>query len=145
MEVARDVAGERVFRWPIRVYYEDTDATGIVYHASYLKYFERARTEWLRCIGFGQERLRGELGLAFTMASAQFQWKRPARLDDKLEVSVRVAGYGKVKIDFEQRILRIEDDVELITATVRIGCIDTTSMRPRRMPAAMTMEIANVS
>ena len=135
----------RVFRWPIRVYYEDTDAAGIVYHASYLKYFERARTEWLRRLGFAQERLRGELGLGFALASAQLRWRRPARLDDMLEVSVRLVGYGKVRIDFEQRIVRIEDNVELTSASVRVGCVDTTSMQPRRMPTAMMTEIANVS
>ena len=139
------VTKDAVFRWPVRVYYEDTDATGIVYHASYLKYCERARTEWLRRLGFGQERLRIEHGVAFTLASAQMQWRRPARLDDLLDVSVRVAAYGKVRIDFEQRIVRGEDRTELAVASMRVACIDTTSMRPRRLPAAMTAEIVNVS
>ncbi len=127
----------------MRVYYEDTDAAGIVYHASYLKYLERARTEWLRHVGFSQERLRKAHGVAFALASAEIRWLRPGRLDDELEVSVAVRGCGKVRIDFEQQIMRVPDRELLMTAVMRVGCIDIESMRPRRMPAAITAGFAN--
>lgn len=139
------MTGNPIFRWPVRVYYEDTDAAGIVYHASYLKYFERARTEWLRRIGFSQEQLRQAHGVAFALASADIQWLRPARLDDELEVSVVVRGCGKVRIDFEQQIMRVTDRELLATAVMRVGCIDIERMRPRRMPAAITAGFANDS
>lgn len=138
------VTANPIFLWPVRVYYEDTDAAGIVYHASYLKYFERARTEWLRQLGFGQERLKSEHGLAFALASAEVRWQRPARLDDRLQVSVKVLACGRVRIDFEQQITRVEDHQLMTTAIMRVGCIETTRMRPRRMPAVMTAEITNV-
>src|SRR5712671_6028082 len=82
------VAPAATFRLPVRVYYEDTDASGVVYHASYLRYFERARTEWLRSLGLSQQALRGSRGIVFTVANIEIDFLRAARLDDDLEVRV---------------------------------------------------------
>lgn len=122
------------YRLPVRVYYEDTDASAVAYHASYLRWFERARTEWLRAQGLGQEQLRIEEGVAFTLASIQVDYRRPARLDDELEVVTRVTSQRKASIEFEQRVRRARDGEELTVARVRVGCVDATSFRPRALP-----------
>jgi acyl-CoA thioester hydrolase len=121
--------------WPVRVYYEDTDAGGVVYHASYLCYLERARTEWLRALGYSQARLKQEESLLFTVVAMTLDFLRPARLDDLLNVtsSVRIAGGASVQ--FEQEILR--ESERILTATVRVACLDADSFRPRRLPAAL--------
>ncbi len=93
-----------VFAWPVRVYYEDTDASGVVYHAAYLRYFERARTEWLRALGFSQERLKGELGVVFTVAGMELEFRRPARLDDALEATTAVELLRRASMNFVQML-----------------------------------------
>jgi acyl-CoA thioester hydrolase len=129
---------QSVFRIPIRVYYEDTDASGVVYHANYLRYFERARTEWLRAHGFDQERLKAEQGVAFTLASISVRYLRPARLDDELRVSAAVSGHGRASIEFEQQIhYAAEGGALLATASVRAGCVDVATFRPTVIPAAI--------
>lgn len=123
------------FRWSVRVYYEDTDATGVVYHANYLKYFERGRTEWLRCLGFDQYQLAAEEGAAFTLASTAIDYLGPARLDDRLEVVTTVAEHSRVTLVFSQTI---ERDGECLTrASFRVVCVDGERFRPRRLPAAI--------
>lgn len=134
---------EPAFTWPVRVYYEDTDAAGIVYHAAYLKFFERARTEWLRHLGFSQARLRSELGLLFALASAEVRWLRPARLDDNLLISASVRSCGKVSIEFDQRAFRADTGLMLAEATTRVGCLDAERMKPRRLPADILSEIVH--
>jgi acyl-CoA thioester hydrolase len=122
----------------IRVYYEDTDASGVVYHANYLRWFERARTEWLRQYGFSQERLLREAGVGFTLASINVRYLRPARLDDELLVLTRVIAVGKASIRFEQEIQYAGDgEGVLAQATVRVGCVGVPDFRPQRMPAAL--------
>ncbi|HOX88113.1 MAG TPA: tol-pal system-associated acyl-CoA thioesterase [Burkholderiaceae bacterium] len=124
-----------LFRWPIRVYYEDTDTAGIVYYANYLKFFERARTEWLRALGWGQHALAGEHGLAFVVAQASVDYRRPARLDDELVVEAAVVQLGRASLTFEQRAWR---GAELLaSARVRVGCIRAADYSPAPMPAAM--------
>jgi acyl-CoA thioester hydrolase len=126
-------------QYPVRVYYEDTDASGVAYHANYLRWFERARTEWLRQLGFGQARLLREAGVGFTVASLSVRYLRPARLDDELLVRTRVTGVGKASIEFEQHLhyAGAGGDAALAAATVRVGCIGVEGFRPRRMPVAI--------
>lgn len=124
----------RAFRWPVRVYWEDTDASGVVYHANYLRWFERARTEWLRAKGHDQESMRTQLGIAFTVAGLEIRYLRPARLDDALEVEVIVAESRRASLRFQQRLVRAGSDEVLCDASVRIGCVDASNFRPRAVP-----------
>ncbi len=123
------------FTWTVRVYYEDTDTGGVVYYANYLKFFERARTEWLRAAGFGQQALAAEQGLQFVVARIECDYLRPARLDDVIELDVRVIKAGRVSVVFEQTARRGAD--VLATALVRAGCVDTKTLAPSAMPAPM--------
>jgi acyl-CoA thioester hydrolase len=123
------------FKWTIRVYYEDTDTGGIVYYANYLKFFERARTEWLRKAGFEQRAMLQEHGLQFVVAQVECDFRQPAKLDDVLEIDVRVARAGRASIEFSQTARRGAE--VLATARVRVGCIDTARFAPAAMPAAM--------
>lgn len=124
------------FYWPVRAYYEDTDASGVVYHAQYLKYFERARTEWLRSMGFSQHGLRGRLDVVFTVANLEIDYLRPARLDDELEVTVIVAQMRRASLHFQQVLTRTgERDVPLARARVRVGAVDVHNFRPCPLPA----------
>ncbi len=133
--------GTAVFEFPVRVYYEDTDASGVVYHANYLRWFERARTEWLRTLQLGQERLREELGAVFTVASMEIVYRRPARLDDLLQVETRVASIKRASLVFEQSLLRSADAELLATVAVRIGCVSFADFRPIAIPAPMQSAI----
>ena len=119
------------FRVPIRVYWEDTDAAGIVFYANYLKYFERARTEWLRGLGFGQEALRRD-GVAFVVSETSLRYLRPARLDDMIDVSVDVLHLGQASLELAQQARR--DDALLAEGTIRIGCVELGTFRPCRIP-----------
>lgn len=125
------------FSWPVRVYWEDTDASGVVYHANYLRWFERARTEWLRARGFDQERLRVEQGVAFTVASLEIRYLRPAHLDDALSVEVAVAEARRASLSFRQALRRAADGELLSEASVRVGCVDAASFRPRAIPFSL--------
>jgi acyl-CoA thioester hydrolase len=124
--------GASAFRLPVRVYWEDTDAAGIVFYANYLKFFERARTEWLRSLGFDQERLRAETGIAFVVAETALRYRLPARLDDMLEVTVRVAHLGQASLSVAQQAWRGGD--LLAEGTIRVGCVELGTFRPRRVP-----------
>lgn len=124
------------FVFAIRVYYEDTDASGVAYHANYLRWFERARTEWLRALTLGQERLRAELGVAFTVANLQIDYRQPARLDDLLQVVTHVKQLRRASLVFEQT-LQQADGLLLARASVRIGCVDVTHFRPVPLPATL--------
>ena len=120
------------FRWPIRVYWEDTDAAGIVFYANYLKFFERARSEWLRSIGFAQEALRTAAGLGFVVTDTALHYREPARLDDVLEVTVQVAHVGLASLTVAQQARRAGR--LLAEGTIRVGCVDLGTFRPRRTP-----------
>ena len=117
---------------PLRVYWEDTDAGGVVFYANHLKFFERARTEWLRSLGFSQQRLREEQGLMFVVASTAVRYLRPARLDDWLEVSVAVVDSGRVSMALAQQSWR--EGRLLAEGEIRIGCVDAGTFAPRRIP-----------
>ena len=120
-----------VFNWDVRVYYEDTDAGGIVYYANYLKFFERARTEWLRGIGVGQQELLEQHDALFVVKSVSADYHAPAKLDDTVRLTLSIAKMGRASIVFLQQAWRGE--TLLNTAQVKIGCVDS-SMRPRAVP-----------
>ncbi|MCS5562778.1 tol-pal system-associated acyl-CoA thioesterase [Marinobacter qingdaonensis] len=124
------------FEWPIRVYIEDTDAGGIVFHAKYLHYMERARTEWVRSCGVG---LRAGLAdnISYVVQRMALHYAVPARLDDQLLVTAEPVAYGRVWMDFKQRVWRAEDRQLLCEADVRVACVALDSGRPRRLPENM--------
>lgn len=121
------------FRFAIRVYWEDTDAGGVVFYANYLKFFERARTEWLRAAGVQQQALRDETGAMFVVAEVQTRYLAPARLDDQIEVTVAVAELGSASMVLLQEAWR--GDTLLAQGRIRIGCVDSATLKPRRIPA----------
>jgi acyl-CoA thioester hydrolase len=126
------------YQLPIRVYYEDTDAGGIVYYANYLKFMERARTEWLRELGFEQDRLRDEYGLIFVVRAVNIEYFKPALFNDLLTVSVSISDFGKTHITCQQQVFKLKEqalETEVITdATVSLVCIDAKRFRPMRIP-----------
>ena len=124
------------FEWPVRVYWEDTDAGGVVYHATYVCFLERARTEWLRARQIDQTRVRADLGVQFTVVDMQIEWRRPALLDDALRVTARLVEMRGASFRFEEQILR--GDELLVDAQVRIAAIDAATLRPRRLPDLIT-------
>jgi acyl-CoA thioester hydrolase len=123
-----------VHRLRIRVYYEDTDAAGIVYHAAYLEFAERARTEMLRCLGLDHASLRARFGLTFALRRCAIDYRAPARLDDLLEVETRLARLGGAALDLEQRVLR--ESQRLTHLDVRLALLDA-DLRVARMPRAL--------
>ena len=120
------------FDWPVRVYYEDTDGGGVVYHANYLKFMERARTEWLRSLGFEQTALKSQMRIMFVVRGLALQYLRPANFDDALMVSTRLTRTGRSLLQFEQTIQR--DDTLLTQATVEVACIDAEHFKPVTIP-----------
>jgi acyl-CoA thioester hydrolase len=134
------VSSANIFSWPIRVYWEDTDAGGIVFYANYLKYFERARTEWLRALGLEQRHLQSTLGCIFVVSEAQIKYLRPARLDDQLLVTAQLSGMGRSSFTIRQEARLLVpspgDAPQLLCAgTVRIGWVDHQTLKPARIPA----------
>ena len=126
-----------IFRWPVRVYWEDTDAGGIVFYANYLKFFERARTEWLRALGLEQRRLREQTGAMFVVSEARIKYHASARLDDELCVTASLQQLGRSSFTMEQQALLQRDGAEsalLCSAAIRIGWVDASSLKPARMP-----------
>ncbi|MDF1481416.1 tol-pal system-associated acyl-CoA thioesterase [Extensimonas sp. H3M7-6] len=128
------------FEWPVRVYWEDTDAGGIVFHANYLKYFERARTEWLRARGIEQGALREQTGGVFVVTDSHLRYLRPARLDDALIVTAKVQETGRASLSMLQQVLlKTEQAAQqtaslLVEAVIRVGWVDASTLRPARMP-----------
>ena len=131
------------FSWPVRVYWEDTDAGGVVYHASYLRFLERARTEWLRRLGVDQMAFKEATGLAFMVHRMEIDFLKPALLDDELAVSVEVKERRSASILFAQTIARADGTV-LIQALVRAACVDLKRMQPARIPDDITGRIDRV-
>ena len=123
------------FVFPVRVYFEDTDAAGIAYYASYLRFLERGRTEWLRALGYGQEALREHTGIGFAVRSLAIEYLKPARLDDELLVVSRLREVGRVRLVFDQRIERA--GALLAQASVRVACVELKSMKPAALPRAL--------
>lgn len=136
------------FCWPARVYWEDTDGGGIVYYANYLRFLERARTEWLRSLGYSQQALAREPGIVFAVVSLSVEYRKPARLDDELVITCEPSPEGAVTLRFAQRIYRTQSDAAgaprdpgeqgrralLVEADVRVACVDAATLRPKRLP-----------
>lgn len=121
-----------VYSFPVRVYFENTDAGGVVYHGEYLKFLERARTEWLRRLGFEHQALARDNRIVFVVSSLSIDFVKPARLDDNVLVSVKLVSLGKVRCNFEQEIRR-EDEL-LVRAKVTVACLTTDSFKPVEIP-----------
>ncbi|MCX7562812.1 tol-pal system-associated acyl-CoA thioesterase [Xanthomonadaceae bacterium XH05] len=128
------------FSLPIRVYWEDTDAGGVVYHAAYLCFLERARTEWLRTLGVSQQQLRERDDVVFAVRGMALEFFAPARLDDALAVEVRIVEVGRASVSFQQRIVRPSDERVLLEARVRVACLMASTFRPRALPEALKHE-----
>jgi acyl-CoA thioester hydrolase len=128
------------FGFPLRVYWEDTDAGGIVFYANYLKFMERGRTEWLRALGFNQQALREQAGGMFVVSETAIKYHQSARLDDALWVTARVQEAGRVSLTLAQQVLLRsagQADVLLADGTIRIGWVDSATLKPGRIPAAL--------
>lgn len=140
------MADERViaprFSWPTRIYWEDTDAGGVVYHAQYVAFMERARTEWLRVHGHGQATLRDHHGMVFAVRAMRIDFRSPARLDDALDVSVVLRECRRASAVFVQEIRR--DDVLLLDAEVRVAALSAGDFRPRGIPDALFVQLKSL-
>ncbi len=137
MQVAQANAAGTFF-WPVRVYYEDTDAQGLVYFANYFRYMERARTEWLRAHGIEQDRLRADENRLFVVVSTDARFIVPARFNDQVWVSVAIERIARASFDMSQEIRRTTPEGELLCAgSVRAACITADSYRPARLPDAL--------
>jgi acyl-CoA thioester hydrolase len=135
------------FSWPARVYWEDTDGGGIVYYANYLRFLERARTEWLRAHGHSQQELSRTAGLIFTVVSLRVDYRAPARLDDELLITCEPQPEGAASLRFLQRIYRAgaaaaRSHALLVEANVRVACVDARTLRPRRLPEFLLEALA---
>jgi acyl-CoA thioester hydrolase len=128
--------------WPVRVYYEDTDNGGVVYYANYLKFMERARTEWLRAMGVEQDYLVEKHDLIFAVRSAQVEYRKPARFNQLLNVTAGIAKTGKASITFEQKITPAEDNTVLLCdAQIRVVSLSASTFTPKPLPKGISMEI----
>lgn len=130
-------SGYTAFSWPIRVYWEDTDGGGVVYHASYLRFLERARSEWLRSLGIGQQALRETQDLMFAVRSVSMEFLAPARLDDELEATVELTEARRASLLFRQTLRRNSDAVLVVEADVRAACLKASTFRPCGIPAGL--------
>ena len=133
----------RPFSFPVRVYYEDTDAAGVVYYANYLKFMERARTEWLAALGFPLAAFERAHGVAFVVHRCEIDFQRPARLNDALAVTVEVVDRGAARLVARQDVLR--DEALLTSARVTLACVDTARWRPTRLPAPLVERLETLA
>lgn len=139
---------DSAFTWPVRVYYEDTDTGGVVFYANYLKFFERARTEWLRSGGIEQSTLADNFGIMFVVMRTAVDYHAPAKLDNELKLTVVVETLGRASVEFRQQAWRVGSGsqaaaageilapgpVLLATASIKVACVDQRSFRPRALP-----------
>ena len=130
------------FTWPVRVYYEDTDAAGVVYYANYLKFMERARSEWLRTLGFEQTALAHEHGVVFVVRSLAIEYLLPARFDDPLEATMQLIHARGCLIHAAQTVRRAAQI--LVTAELKLACVNTQSFKPARIPRPILERITMV-
>jgi acyl-CoA thioester hydrolase len=134
-----DMSKSKVFSLTMRVYFQDTDAGGVVYHANYLNFMERARTEWLRTHGYSSAGLMKEFGMVFVVRSIKLDYLRPALLDDSLDVTVRVKEMGRSRISLNQNILR---GAEVLTdAEVHLACVSLSNFKPASVPEVLRMQL----
>lgn len=124
------------FKWPVRVYFEDTDAGGVVFYGNYLKFYERARTEWLRSLGIGQQFLKDEYNILFVVKNVSVEYRRPAVLDDHLQVTAEISEIRGASLEFRQAVWR--DDTLLSTARAKIVCVHKDRMKPVPIPETVT-------
>ncbi len=129
------------FEFPYRIYWEDTDAGGVVYYANYLKFMERCRTEWLRFLGIDQSRLRAERQLQFAVVNVAVDFLRPALLNDEILVTAELERLSGATISFKQTIMRA--DTQLIDGSTRVACLDSGTLKPRAIPKDLFMEWRN--
>jgi acyl-CoA thioester hydrolase len=132
----------REFNWQVRVYYEDTDSGGVVYYANYLRFMERARTEWLRSFGVEQDALLQQDGLLFAVRSIQLEYVKPAKFNDSLDVSVVISKIGKASLTFNQTICRVNSESQLLcTGQVKIACLSCDTFQPQAIPEIISREL----
>lgn len=131
----------RIHHWPIRIYYEDTDSGGVVYHSNYLKFMERARTEWLRDFKVDQKALKDNLNLMFVVHEIDIKFIRPAVFNDEIEVQTKLEKLGSVKIELEQKIFRSSE--LLIESRVVVASVNSISMKPMRIPNKIKLLMEN--
>lgn len=139
---------QATFHWPVRVYYEDTDTGGVVFYANYLKFFERARTEWLRQAGIGQQALAMSEQVMFVVKKTSIDYHSPAKLDDSLSISVQIEKLARASINFIQQAKRIAEDGTselLCSCSIRIGCVGTETLRPAAIPASVLSSIRSIA
>lgn len=129
------------FTWPVRVYYEDTDAGGVVFYANYLEFYERARTEMLRAMGFEQDELMAQQNILFVVRSVQVDYLQPAKFNDLLDVSAALSRVKSASLIFAQTVMR-QDEI-LSKATIRIACLDSNTMRPQLIPDSLKQALNN--
>jgi acyl-CoA thioester hydrolase len=138
-----------IFQWPVRVYWEDTDAGGIVFYANYLKFFERSRTEWLRSLGIQQQNLKDSSGCMFVVTDTSLRYQRPARLDDELVVTARMIEMGRASMTIKQQALlksehsNDQSAILLCEGTIRIAWVQGASLQPRRIPVSILDRLKN--
>ena len=130
------------FSWPVRIYWEDTDAGGIVFYANYLKFFERARTEWLRSLGVEQHALRESTGGMFVVSDTRTRHLAPSRLDDELQVTAELVHTGRAVLELRQQAFRGAERTLLCEATIRMAWVEAHSLKPSRIPATLLQLIA---
>jgi acyl-CoA thioester hydrolase len=135
-------AGGAAFRFALKVYYEDTDAGGVVYYANYLKFMERARTEWLDSLGLPLAAFEQTHGVVFLVHRVEIDYRRPARLNDTLEVTVEVVAHGACRLELRQAVRR--EPHTLTDARVTLACVDAAALKPRRMPAPLAAALENL-
>ena len=140
MKTTEPARAAPAFVWPVRVYYEDTDAAGVVFYANYLKFMERARTEWLRELGFEQTTLLHDHNVVFVVRSLAIEYLRPALFNDELEVTVTLTGARGSLLEIAQTVRRGPRD--LVTGEVKIACVNTQSFKPVRIPNPILKKLA---
>jgi acyl-CoA thioester hydrolase len=128
------------FHWPVRVYWEDTDAGGVVYYATYLKFMERARSEWLRAYGFEQDVLRDEAGVVFVVRRVEVDYLSPARFNDQVDVSVDLHELGRASLSVEQTLTR--GATRLVSGRVTLACVDAARFKPVKIPEPLLQALA---
>lgn len=138
-----EITMQQEFIWPVRVYYEDTDTGGVVFYANYLKFFERARTEWLRAANIGQQALTESHGVMFIVKSTTVDYHAPAKLDDELKLTVVVEKLGRASVLFTQKAWRISNGEKelLTTGRIKVGCVDIKQLRPCAIPDDVLFKI----
>jgi acyl-CoA thioester hydrolase len=143
---------KQIFNWPVRVYYEDTDAGGVVYHSNYLNFMERARTEWLRALGFEQTYLRDVLNVIFVVHSAQIIFKKPAKFNDLLTISSEFGKIGQGSLEFLQKISVNQPSTQpshveamtLVEATIKVACVDADTFKPTAIPKEINVKMEQI-